>query len=79
MHVIYDYLDIIFIGLYYRISGIVYHHAYTQTPQKAEKLPPEKKNCRDTQTAEMREKIYVSSLFRRYGSKTQKININNVK
>lgn len=42
------------------ISGTIYHHAYTQTPQKPEKLPAEKKSCRDTQTAEEKEKIYVS-------------------
>lgn len=41
-------------------SDVIFHHAYTQTPQKQEKLPPEKKTCRDTQTAEEREKIYVS-------------------
>ncbi|VVD05113.1 unnamed protein product [Leptidea sinapis] len=40
-------------------TGAVYHHAYTQTPQKPEKLLPENKTCRDTQTAEMREKIHV--------------------
>lgn len=40
--------------------GTEYHHAYTQTPQKPEKLPADRKNCRDTQTAEEREKIYVS-------------------
>lgn len=40
-------------------SGTVFHHAYTQTPQKPEKLLPEQKNCRDTQTAEERERIYV--------------------
>lgn len=42
--------------------GTEYHHAYTQTQQKPEKLPAEQKNCRDTQTAEEREKIYVSGL-----------------
>ncbi|KAJ8724471.1 hypothetical protein PYW08_015945 [Mythimna loreyi] len=45
-------------------TGAVYHHAYTQTPQKPEKLPPEKKNCRDTQTAEEREKIYDTNYSR---------------
>ncbi|KAI5646936.1 IQ and ubiquitin-like domain-containing protein [Phthorimaea operculella] len=39
-------------------TGQIFHHAYTQTPQKPERLPPEKKNCRDTQTAEEREKLY---------------------
>ncbi|XP_053605286.1 IQ motif and ubiquitin-like domain-containing protein [Plodia interpunctella] len=39
-------------------TGTEYHHAYTQTPQKPEKLPPEKKTCRDTQTAEEKEKLY---------------------
>ncbi|XP_063827117.1 IQ and ubiquitin-like domain-containing protein [Ostrinia nubilalis] len=45
-------------------TGIEYHHAYTQTPQKPEKLPPENKNCRDTQTAEEREKIYDTNYSR---------------
>lgn len=48
--------------------GTEYHHAYTQTPQKPEKLPAERKNCRDTQTAEEREKIYVSGFKRHTNS-----------
>lgn len=46
------------------ILGTVYHHAYTQTPQKKEKVPPEKKTCRDTQTAEERAKIDVSDTLK---------------
>ncbi|XP_050348989.1 IQ and ubiquitin-like domain-containing protein [Nymphalis io] len=54
-----------FLGGYRNVNtGAVYHHAYTQTPQKPEKLPPENKNCRDTQTAEMREKIYDTNYSR---------------
>ncbi|XP_028033352.1 IQ and ubiquitin-like domain-containing protein [Bombyx mandarina] len=54
-----------YLGGYRNIfTGIEYHHAYTQTPQKPEKLPPEKKNCRDTQTAEEREKIYDTDYSR---------------
>ncbi|XP_045449335.1 IQ and ubiquitin-like domain-containing protein [Melitaea cinxia] len=54
-----------FLGGYRNVhTGKIYHHAYTQTPQKPEKLPPENKNCRDTQTAEMREKIYDTSYSR---------------
>ncbi|XP_063541661.1 IQ and ubiquitin-like domain-containing protein [Cydia strobilella] len=54
-----------YLGGYKNIhTGQIYHHAYTQTPQKPEKLPPEKKNCRDTQTAEEREKIFDTSYSR---------------
>ncbi|XP_047531824.1 IQ and ubiquitin-like domain-containing protein [Vanessa atalanta] len=54
-----------FLGGYRNVhTGAIFHHAYTQTPQKPEKLPPENKNCRDTQTAEMREKIYDTNYSR---------------
>ncbi|XP_075976518.1 IQ motif and ubiquitin-like domain-containing protein [Anticarsia gemmatalis] len=54
-----------FLGGYKNVyTGTVYHHAYTQTPQKPEKLPPESKNCRDTQTAEEKEKIYDTNYSR---------------
>ncbi|CAB3250663.1 unnamed protein product [Arctia plantaginis] len=54
-----------FLGGYRNVNtGVIYHHAYTQTPQKPEKLPPEKKNCRDTQTAEEKEKIYDTNYSR---------------
>ncbi|KAH9628571.1 hypothetical protein HF086_010305 [Spodoptera exigua] len=46
-------------------TGTIYHHAYTQTPQKPEKLRPEEKNCRDTQTAEEKEKLYPKNLLER--------------
>ncbi|CAG9787262.1 unnamed protein product [Diatraea saccharalis] len=45
-------------------TGLEYHHAYTQTPQKPEKIPPEKKTCRDTQTAEEKEKIFDTNYSR---------------
>ncbi|XP_022825775.1 IQ and ubiquitin-like domain-containing protein [Spodoptera litura] len=54
-----------FIGGYKNVhTGTVYHHAYTQTPQKPEKLRPEEKNCRDTQTAEEKEKVYDTNYSR---------------
>ncbi|CAH1635649.1 unnamed protein product [Spodoptera littoralis] len=54
-----------FIGGYKNVhTGTVYHHAYTQTPQKPEKLRPEEKNCRDTQTAEEKEKLYDTNYSR---------------
>ncbi|XP_059053454.1 IQ and ubiquitin-like domain-containing protein [Achroia grisella] len=59
-------------------TGTVYHHAYTQTPQKPEKLPPEKKNCRDTQTAEEREKIYDTPYSRSTQMNTAQAYIPNV-
>ncbi|XP_049871191.1 IQ and ubiquitin-like domain-containing protein [Pectinophora gossypiella] len=59
-------------------TGTVYHHAYTQTPQKPEKLPPEKKNCRDTQTAEEREKIYDTAYSRATQMNTVHAYIPNV-
>ncbi|CAG9579827.1 unnamed protein product [Danaus chrysippus] len=68
-----------FLGGYRNVhTGIVYHHAYTQTPQKPEKLPPEKKNCRDTQTAEMREKIYDTNYSRATQMQTVHAYIPNV-
>ncbi|XP_026731334.1 IQ and ubiquitin-like domain-containing protein [Trichoplusia ni] len=62
-----------FLGGYKNVkTGAVFHHAYTQTPQKAEKLPPEKKNCRDTQTAEEKEKLYDTN----YSRATQMNNVH---
>ncbi|GBP05599.1 IQ and ubiquitin-like domain-containing protein [Eumeta japonica] len=37
-------------------TGTEYHHAYSQTPPKPNKIPSENKNCRDTQTVEEVEK-----------------------
>ncbi|KAM3966971.1 IQ motif and ubiquitin-like domain-containing protein [Aphomia sociella] len=59
-------------------TGTVFHHAYTQTPQKPEKIPPEKKNCRDTQTAEEREKIYDTPYSRSTQMNTVHVYIPNV-
>ncbi|XP_030025931.2 IQ and ubiquitin-like domain-containing protein [Manduca sexta] len=59
-------------------TGVVYHHAFTQTPQKTEKLPPEKKNCRDTQTAQEREKIYDTAYSRATQMNTVHAYIPNV-
>ncbi|XP_023943809.1 IQ and ubiquitin-like domain-containing protein [Bicyclus anynana] len=54
-----------FLGGYRNVyTGVIYHHAYTQTPQKPEKVLPENKTCRDTQTAETREKIYDTNYSR---------------
>ncbi|KAJ0177765.1 hypothetical protein K1T71_006638 [Dendrolimus kikuchii] len=54
-----------FLGGYKNVhTGAVYHHAFSQTPQKPEKLLPDMKNCRDTQTAEQREKIYDTNYSR---------------
>ncbi|KOB72643.1 Uncharacterized protein OBRU01_10848 [Operophtera brumata] len=58
--------------------GVVYHHAYTQTPQKPEKLPPNKKTCRDTQTAEEREKVYDMSYSRATQMNSVQVFIPNV-
>ncbi|XP_050667058.1 IQ and ubiquitin-like domain-containing protein [Leptidea sinapis] len=59
-------------------TGAVYHHAYTQTPQKPEKLLPENKTCRDTQTAEMREKIHDTPYSRATQMNTVQAYIPNV-
>ncbi|KAL4711437.1 hypothetical protein ACJJTC_016191 [Scirpophaga incertulas] len=68
-----------YLGGYRNIhTGIEYHHAYTQTPQKPEKLPPEKKNCRDTQTAEEKEKIFDTNYSRATQMNTVQAYIPNV-
>ncbi|XP_072929230.1 IQ motif and ubiquitin-like domain-containing protein [Epargyreus clarus] len=68
-----------FLGGYRNVNtGVVYHHAYTQTPQKPEKLPPEKKSCRDTQTAEERERNYDTSYSRATQMNTVQAYIPNV-
>ncbi|CAK1544004.1 unnamed protein product [Leptosia nina] len=68
-----------FLGGYRNIhTGAIYHHAYTQTPQKPEKLLPENKTCRDTQTAEMREKIYDTAYSRATQMNTVHAYIPNV-
>ncbi|CAH2981761.1 unnamed protein product [Chilo suppressalis] len=59
-------------------TGLEYHHAYTQTPQKPEKIPPHRKNCRDTQTAEEREKIYDTNYSRAIQMNTVHAYIPNV-
>ncbi|XP_052748703.1 LOW QUALITY PROTEIN: IQ and ubiquitin-like domain-containing protein [Galleria mellonella] len=59
-------------------TGTIYHHAYTQTPQKPEKLPPERKSCRDTQTAEEKEKIYDTPYSRSTQMNTVHAYIPNV-
>ncbi|XP_021196611.3 IQ and ubiquitin-like domain-containing protein [Helicoverpa armigera] len=54
-----------FLGGYRNVhTGVIYHHAYTQTPQKPEKLPPESKNCRDTQTAKEKECVHDTNYSR---------------
>lgn len=50
------------------LSGKIYHHAYTHTPQKKERVPPERKSSRDTQTAEERERMDVSETKIRFKS-----------
>ncbi|CAH2040479.1 unnamed protein product, partial [Iphiclides podalirius] len=68
-----------FLGGYKNVhTGLIYHHAFTQTPQKPEKVPPENKNCRDTQTAEEVEKIVDSSYSRATQMNTEQIYIPNV-
>ncbi|XP_041988820.1 IQ and ubiquitin-like domain-containing protein [Aricia agestis] len=54
-----------FLGGYRNIhTGVIYHHAFSQTPQRPDRVQPENKNCRDTQTAETRDKYYDTSYSR---------------
>ncbi|CAK1579312.1 unnamed protein product [Parnassius mnemosyne] len=68
-----------FLGGYKNIhTGVIYHHAYTQTPQKPEKVSPENKNCRDTQTTEEREKIVDTNYSRSTQMTNDQVYIPNV-
>ncbi|XP_068626896.1 IQ motif and ubiquitin-like domain-containing protein [Battus philenor] len=68
-----------FLGGYKNINtGIIYHHAYSQTPQKPEKILPENKNCRDTQTAEEIEIIVDTSYSRATQMANERVYIPSV-
>ncbi|XP_013139424.1 PREDICTED: IQ and ubiquitin-like domain-containing protein [Papilio polytes] len=59
-------------------TGVIYHHAFTQTPQKPEKVSPERKNCRDTQTAEEIERVLETNYSRSTQMATEKVYIPSV-
>ncbi|XP_022113571.2 IQ and ubiquitin-like domain-containing protein [Pieris rapae] len=68
-----------FLGGYRNVhTGATYHHAFTQTPQKPEKLLSDNKTCRDTQTAEMLEKVYDTAYSRATQMNTVHAYIPNV-
>ncbi|XP_038220643.1 IQ and ubiquitin-like domain-containing protein [Zerene cesonia] len=68
-----------FLGGYRNVhTDTIYHHAFTQTPQKADKVLPENKTCRDTQTAKMREKLYDTAYSRATQMNTVHAYIPNV-
>lgn len=48
------------------VLGIEYHHAFSQTPQRPDRVPPDKKNERDTQTVSVKTKAVVKCYYSWY-------------
>ncbi|XP_011552961.3 IQ and ubiquitin-like domain-containing protein [Plutella xylostella] len=65
VEIFFEPIDKPYLGGYKNIyTGTVYHHAYTQTGPKAEKVLPENKRSRVTQTAEEKERLFDTAYSR---------------